>query len=291
MLRNLSNVAIIGAAGRMGRWLCRFLSSEGFTILANDIDDKGLSRLKVQVPDINICGLRECVVNSDLVIISVPIDSIEFVVRGISNYVRDDHLVIDICSIKELPVNIMHKYLRCNKLGTHPLFGPGIKSLKGKAVILTPVTNEELNLSLEIVNWLESRGAYGVLMSPADHDELVRLLIGIPHIVGILLARFLSKYDLSTFKVVKTPTFNFMLNYALAIVSGNLELSVNIHKYLNTADDLKKLVEMANDLPREISQRASDLIKELQEISAKFFKEGVVAGNPYDAMYSLFNSL
>ncbi len=109
--------------------------------------------------------------------------------------------------------------------------------------------------------------------------------------MGILLAKFLSRYDLSMFKVVRTPTFNFMLNYVSAILSGNLELSVGIHRYLNTTDDLRKLIEIASDLPGEISQRPNDLVKELHKISIKFFKEGVITGNPYEVMYSLFNSL
>lgn len=289
MLSGVRNVAIVGAAGRMGRWLCRLLVSEGFNVLANDVDMKGLMRLKEVIPDIRLCSLEECVSSSEVMIISVPINTFEHVVKELANHVQRDYVVLDVCSIKEMPVRIMHKYLRCLTLGTHPLFGPGAKSLSNRVVIMTPKSSEELELSLEIIDWLKSRNAYGVVMDPVEHDRLMRLLMGVPHMIAIILSKFLSRYDLSTFRLLKTPTFNFMMSYVAAVIAGNLEISVNIHRYLNTLDDLKELMSVAYELAEDIINKPHEVINELLTISNKFVKEGIDVNESYKVMYSILN--
>lgn len=288
----LKNVAVIGAAGRMGRWLCRFLSSEGFNVLANDIDLTGLSDLRSLNPNIELCSLAKCVLMSEVVILSVPINSFESVVKELKPYVRDDHLIIDICSVKKMPVEIMHKFLdKGIKLGTHPLFGPGSPSIKKKKVVLTPTTNEELSISSQIVEWLEERGSYSIIMDPAEHDRVMSTIMGVSHATGLILAKYLNNFDLNTLELLSTPTYNFMVKYSTAILSGNLDLYIQLQKYLEVDEELKKLVKIINDFINGVEENPNKILEEFIGIYNEFTNKGVDVRRSYNYMYKLYEEL
>lgn len=288
----MKNVAVIGAAGRMGRWLCKFLSNEGFNILANDIDPIGLADLRSLNPNIKPCSLAKCVLRSEVVILSVPINSFESVVKELKPYVRDDHLIIDICSIKKLPVEIMHRFLdKGIKLGTHPLFGPGSHSIEKKKIVLTPITNEELTISSQIVEWLEEKGGYGIIMDPAEHDKIMSTIMGVSHAMGLILVKYLSNFDLNILELLGTPTYNFMVKYSTAILSGNLDLYIQLQKYLKVGEELKKLIKIIDDFIKGVEGNPSKVLEEFIEVYKELTNRGVDIRRSYDYMYKLYEEL
>lgn len=286
------NVAVIGAAGKMGKWLCRFLLNEGFNVFANDLRIDELTKLKNSIPNINICSLEKCVTNSETVIISVPIDSFKSVIRELKPYVRDDQLVIDVCSVKKFPVTVMHSELKKGiKLGTHPLFGPGTKSINKKKVVLTPINEEEVNLASEIIKWLGERGCYGILLDPSEHDSLMTVMMGIPHAVGLILSKYLSGLDLNTLEFLNTPTYNFMMRYSTAILGGNLDLYISIQRHLEVSNELKKLSNMINDFASEVANEPEKALQEFLNIRRKVVNNGLSVSKSYELMYKLFEEL
>ncbi len=287
----LKNVAVIGAAGRMGRWLCKLLVSEGFKVLANDIDINKLLELKDLIREVEIHDLERCVRESDIILLSVPVESLEDVLKGVKPYVREDHIVIDICSIKKLPVDLMHKYLsRGVRLGSHPLFGPGALSLKGKKVVLTPTSNEEFRTSLEIIKWLEERGALGIVMDPLEHDLLMSKIMGISQAIGILVSMYLSDNDLKTFEILSTPTYNLMTTYATAILAGNLNLYISLQKYLGVEKELSRFKLLIEDFITAIKEDPN-ITNKLLRIREEFLKAGIDISKSYEVMYKVYEGL
>lgn len=287
----LKNVAVIGAAGRMGRWLCKLLVSEGFKVLANDVDINKLLELKDLIRGVEIHDLEGCVEGSDIILLSVPVESLEDVLKRIKPYVREDHIVIDICSIKKLPVDLMHKYLsRGVRLGSHPLFGPGALSLKGKKVVLTPTSNEEFRTSLDIIKWLEERGALGIVMDPLEHDLLMSKIMGISQAIGILVSMYLSDNDLNTFEILSTPTYNLMTTYATAILAGNLNLYISLQKYLGVEKELSRFKLLIEDFITAIKEDPN-IINKLLRIREEFLKAGIDISKSYEIMYKVYEDL
>jgi len=123
-------IAVIGGDGKMGRWLSGLLLEDGVKVIIADADEKSLvdagRRLEVDIADSNIDVLR----GVDCILLSVPIEGFEEVVREIGPRVRSEQVVIDITSTKERPVELMHRYIENGRvLGAHPLFGPGAASI------------------------------------------------------------------------------------------------------------------------------------------------------------------
>jgi len=275
----------------MGRWLCKLLVSEGFKVLANDIDINKLLELKDLIREVEIHDLERCVRESDIILLSVPVESLEDVLKGVKPYVREDHIVIDICSIKKLPVDLMHKYLsRGVRLGSHPLFGPGALSLKGKKVVLTPTSNEEFRTSLEIIKWLEERGALGIVMDPLEHDLLMSKIMGISQAIGILVSMYLSDNDLKTFEILSTPTYNLMTTYATAILAGNLNLYISLQKYLGVEKELSRFKLLIEDFITAIKEDPN-ITNKLLRIREEFLKAGIDISKSYEVMYKVYEGL
>jgi len=71
-------------------------------------------------------------------------------------------------------------------LGTHPVFGPGSNGVKHKAYILTPTNPAEKSLHKNSRTGCSERKAHVFVMSPKKHDELMSVVLGLPHFLGLV---------------------------------------------------------------------------------------------------------
>jgi prephenate dehydrogenase len=85
----------------------------------------------------------EAVVACDIVVMTVAISAMEETCRRMAPRLRPGQVVVDTCSVKVRPVEIMLKELpdSVEILGTHPLFGPdsGKNGIAGFKIVLCPV--------------------------------------------------------------------------------------------------------------------------------------------------------
>jgi prephenate dehydrogenase len=164
---------------------------------------------------------EEAVRQADAVILSLPIDRFETIVREIAPSVRHGQYVFDITSVKSRPVEIMHKYLGgCRVLGTHPMFGPGADGIAGQRFVLTPTDDAEESLAIQIRGYLDDRGAAVAIMSPAEHDELMSIVLGLSHFIALVSAdTLLSMGKLKESAGVSGTTYRLLLTLAEAVIS------------------------------------------------------------------------
>ncbi|MEM3641261.1 MAG: prephenate dehydrogenase/arogenate dehydrogenase family protein, partial [Candidatus Bathyarchaeia archaeon] len=119
-------VAIIGA-GKMGRWFASFFLKQGFSVVVSDKDNGKLLKIAEEL-NVETVSNVEAVEKADRIFVCVPIEHFEEVIAEIHTHIRQGQEILDICSLKERPVEIMHRYIKDGVvLGTHPMFGPGVK--------------------------------------------------------------------------------------------------------------------------------------------------------------------
>ena len=70
-------IAIIGGAGKMGRWLTRFFLEDGHEVIIADRDPEGLRQTGNEFNIPVHSTTAEAVKDADYVLLSVPIESVE----------------------------------------------------------------------------------------------------------------------------------------------------------------------------------------------------------------------
>ncbi len=96
-------IAIIGGSGKMGRWFASFLLKEGKEVILIGRNKERLLEVKQQL-GVEVSTGMEAVSTADLVVISVPVDSFEEVVRRLQPHLNPEQNIIDVTSVKVTPV-------------------------------------------------------------------------------------------------------------------------------------------------------------------------------------------
>ena len=235
-------IAVIGAAGRMGLWFTRFFVEQGASVLVSGRSKEKLLKIKEEL-DVEVADNVTAVKNADRVLICVPIESFEGVVKEIHSYVKPSQVVMDICSIKKFPVDAMHKYIKKGTtLGTHPMFGPDARSLKNQNFVLTPTNTKEKLLANEFKAWLEERKAKVSIMSPRKHDELMSVVLGLSHFVGMVACDTLtSRPDFAETKKVAGTSYKLLSTLAERVASQDPKFYASLQTNLPNIDEIESL--------------------------------------------------
>jgi len=287
-------IAIIGGAGKMGRWFAHFLLKDGKEVVISGRTQSKLLEVGREL-GVEVASTVEAIKKADAVLLSVPIESFEEVVREIAPHIRPGQMVIDITSIKVLPVETMHKYLKAGQiLGAHPLFGPGAKSIANQNFVLTPTTDEENALAQKIKGYLEARGARVSLMTPEEHDQKMALILGLSHFIAIVAADTLLSADKPRPpEPVGGITYKVLLTLVESVISENPELYASIQMSLPHVTEVEALfqrkvaewAELVRNKDRgEFVRRMKVLKEELEKTNPDF-------GKAYQDMYRLVSEL
>lgn len=235
----IKNIAIIGAGGEMGSWFCDFFSKEGIEVFASDRAQGKLKGLKVNLAKNNI----EAVKLANFILISVLLKDFENVILEIAPHLRKEQIVMDISSLKEKPVQIMRKFLKKNLiLGTHPLFGPGVKDTK-QNFVLTPTNSKEKFLAKDFGGWLRERGFNVIMLSPKKHDEAMAIILGLPHFIGLAAGSTLSKLDIKELKKIAGPSFNKLLDLVQNVAFSSPDFYSELHLNLPKINKIEETFE------------------------------------------------
>jgi len=236
------NVAVIGGTRGLGKWIAGFLKGEGFRVIITGRDrvtgENVSKKLGVEYCPDNVRAARD----SDIVIISVPIENTLDVIREVAPIMRRGSLLVDVTSVKEEPARLMEELAPegVDVLPTHPMFGPRIRSLAGQVVVLTPLRRSKW--VDRAVSFLKEHGARVLVTSPVKHDRMMSVVQVLTHFAYISIAltiRDLS-VDVRESRRFASPIYNLMLDTIARIVSQNPYLAYSIQVYNRYGEDVRK---------------------------------------------------
>jgi prephenate dehydrogenase len=284
--------AILGA-GKMGVWFAKFCKENGEQVILSSRKKEKLAKLGKEL-GVETADFVDAVKKADNVIICVSIDAFEEVVKKIAPSIREGQTVVDICSIKEQPVEIMHQHIKKGLiLGTHPVFGPGSPSVKHKAYILTPTNAKEQAFAEKYRGWLEEVGARVFMMSPKKHDELMSVVLGLPHFVGLVACDTLLEQPafLETKKVAGT-TYQMLLTLAEVTALENPELFSSLQFSLPKMEKIENLfIEKAREWLLLITQKDPKAIAaKMDGLMSKLMKKSRDYKRSYEIMYKMLEA-
>jgi prephenate dehydrogenase len=241
---NLKSVAIIGGAGKMGRWFTRFFVKEGFRVVVSGRTQSKLAKLKEDIPEIEVAKDNVAAVKDvDIVVISVLQQNFESIIREIRSYLKPRQIIIDITSVKETPVKIMHRYIKdCVTLGTHPVFGPSVTDYN-QNFILTPTNNKEKDFAVGFKKWLEERGFRVSVMSPKRHDHLMSTVLGLSHFIGFVTCETWLDMNLKELKKVSGTSFKTLFNLVDNVVHSDPDFYSELQMSFPDVDRIEERFE------------------------------------------------
>ena len=250
---------IVGGTGKMGRLFGSVLESHGFEVLVS-----GRSTALTN---------RRLAEKSDLVMVSVPIRSTVGVIGEIAPLLTGEQLLCDLTSLKGAPVKAM-LLSKAQVLGTHPLFGPTVSSLRNQTIILTPARCGTA-LSLRLPEIFREEGANLVVMTPEAHDRLMAVIQGLTHFGNLCMADAIRRTgtDLAAALEATSPVYRIQMGLIGRLLSQDanlygdmLQMNPFVPEVLSgfegAAADLHRRVE-SGDLPSfvEFFERVAEMYR------------------------------
>lgn len=180
-------IGIVGF-GRFGRLMARYLSLDRDVLVYNRTD-----RREEIVAAGAGCGTLEEVCRQPVVIVSVAISALESTLHTIAPLLKEGALVMDVASVKTLPVQWMERILpeHVSILATHPMFGPDSAqdSLSGRKIVLCPCRVES-DCYRKVKDYLSAKDLVIIESTPEEHDRQAAVSLCLTHFIGRSLAEF-----------------------------------------------------------------------------------------------------
>jgi prephenate dehydrogenase len=270
----LQQVAIVGAAGKMGSWFTSYFAQRGLDVSAYDINQKMLllkdsSKVEVQK------SLRQCVQDADLVLVCVPVQKTPQAIRECAKSKT-------FAALKKIPINL-------RPLCIHPMFGPGASKNEEARVLLVPVRNEKIEL--KIANEIFENANVKVLPDARQHDKSIAIVLGLTYFANMVFAKVISSANnISMLKQVSGTTFGLQSLIAesilteepdlvIALISENIYAKRYINQYLKEVAELARLA---------VQKDNKDLKDELQKVKSNMQKRQDLQQS-YNRMYEIFD--
>jgi prephenate dehydrogenase len=261
----LRQVAVIGAAGKMGTWFSSYFAQRGLTVSAYDTNQKKLSKSssKIKVKD----SLLECVQDADLVFVCVPVQRTPRAIKESAINMKNGAIIAEISSVKSKTFSALKNIPNdIQPLCIHPMFGPGASKDIKHRVLLVPVRNEKTEV--KIAKEIFENANVMVLPNAKQHDKLIGMVLGLTYFANIVFARLMSLSNISMLKQASGTTFRLQSLIAesilteepdlvIALIAENVYAKRYIDQYLEEAAALARLV---------ISNDSIDFRAELQKL-------------------------
>lgn len=171
--------------GRFGRFWANELKKD-FEIWAYSKSNKRKEAAKDGVQWVS----AEKILTAPTIYFCVPINLFGSVLKKITSHLHAGQVIIDTCSVKEMPAQLMEKYAPkgVEIIATHPMFGPdsGKGGIAGLPFVYYPLRVSKKTMDFWKKYW-KGRGLRLIELSPKEHDKQAAYSQGVAHYLARVL--------------------------------------------------------------------------------------------------------
>ncbi len=268
-------ITVIGAGGQMGQWFTKYFANKGFEVTGYDSENE-VSGKNVAVGN----SLVGSILKTDYVMLCTPTRRTPEIIRLIAKEMQRGTYLIDISSEKSKVASSLSKMpAKINPICIHPMFGPGVKTIKGQNIITVPI--RDAKKELDIVKSLFGEANF-VTIDAAEHDKRIAVILGLTHLINLVFASIISKNE----KVLLTErmsgtTFRVQKTLAESIMRESPEL---IETIIANPDIRKFAEELWKDIGRLITSVQESKTEEILQY-IKDCQERLAAHTDIDESY------
>ena len=219
----------------MGEWFVGFFEGHGWSV---DVSD----------PDADDTVPLEDADAYDVVVVAVPIEVTPDVIEEVASHMSDG-LLMDVTSVKEEPIEAMRAAPEdVEILGTHPMFGPTVRSMRGQTVIV--VRERVGELTERVVETFYEAGANVQETTAREHDEMMSVVQGLTHYSLVSIGGALERldFDVEDSRRFMSPVYEIVLDFVGRVLNQNPELYADIQMNQPVGDVHDALIETAEEL-------------------------------------------
>ncbi len=261
------SLSIVGGTGGMGRLFSKIFRSlvKEVAICSRTFEKakRIANNLKVSAWPIKRCA------EADIVLVSVPIEETYEICRNILREMNENSLLIELSSVKH---GIADRLSKVRELGVknieylslHPLFGPRIRSMKERRIVVIPVKSGPIGN--KVLKCLRNEGAMIVESEVEEHDKTMAIVQASHHFAFLTLLNMeeFLKVDLNKFRTESLKG----TEKTLKMIIENLDTILAIQKINPYAEDTrKKFIESAGIIGKMNSESENQIRKVINKYS------------------------
>lgn len=244
--RHALDIAIVGGAGAMGRWLGEFLDSAGHRVFV--VDPRAGRTEPLSFPSVEVASKE-----ADVLVFATPIALTAPLLRT-ALATGTDALMFDVLSVKAPIAKILVRSARYgrNVTSIHPMFGPSARTLSGRNLLIVRCGNPAADRAARAL--FEESALTLTEVPVAEHDRLMAESLGLSHAVNLLFLGALAESRLSPRKLRRVASTTFHRQASLA---GSVA---------HEGDELYLEIQAANPHSREVYTALEHRLRELRRI-------------------------
>jgi chorismate mutase/prephenate dehydrogenase len=239
---NERGVAVIGGRGRLGSWFVEFFRGHGYDVSSIDVGDQACP--------------KEVVSRNSILIFALPHRIAPSIIKEWGNVVGDDHLVVDLSSVKSRVFEVC-VHFSSEVLLLHPMWSPQVKSMSGQTMICCQEKEGYHRKKAEnLISLFQSADVRLSYLSVDEHDRIMSFIQVASHGMLVALGLAYSNSGLSIAKLAsaESPVYRMISSMIGRMLSHQSELYADIaieNPYgLEALSLVRKAIELVEDLVR-----------------------------------------
>lgn len=189
-------ITIIGSHGKMGQTFFQKFQEAGHSLTGIDLP----------FSEEELFAETE---KAELILFCIPAKTMEEMCKKLDGHISPSCILMDVTSVKVLPIKSMERHYKGPVIGTHPLFGP--RSLDYKKICLclgsyfAEMDEQKQKMKEDIFNLFVQIGCEPFYASADIHDKAMAALQGLNFVTNV--AYFALTANMPELKEFLTPSF------------------------------------------------------------------------------------
>jgi cyclohexadieny/prephenate dehydrogenase len=242
----------------------------------------------------NICtnvsnDIRQCVINSDLIIIATPLSTYKEIILSIKDSLKKNVILTDTGSVKKEVMKIIHNVnlTDVHWIPSHPIAGTEesgpsaghAKMFENRWCIISPPKNcaEQPVKSLKAL-W-EAIGSKVKIMTPEEHDKILSLTSHLPHAIAYNIVRtVMSVEDKLKHEVIQYSAGGLRDFTRIAASNPLMWRDIFLDNGENLSKGIDNFIEKLNELKKAVQEKNGDKLFQIFNSTKEVRKEIIKAG-------------
>jgi|TARA_B100001093_G_scaffold462496_1_gene477754 cyclohexadieny/prephenate dehydrogenase len=284
-------VSIIGC-GLIGSSILRVIQNKN---LAQEIKIFDLSKeVTTYLKKENICSnistdIRNCVKNSDLIIIATPLSSYKEIILSIKDDLKKGTILTDTGSVKKEVIKIIHNInlKDVNWIPSHPIAGTEESGPKAgyadmfekRWCIISPPSDSNAESIKILKSFWEAVGSKVKIMTPEEHDEILSLTSHLPHAIAYNIVRTVINVEDKLKQEVIQYSAGGLRDFT-RIASSNplMWRDIFLDNNENISKGIDNFIEKLQELKKALGDKNADKLYQIFNSTKEIRKEIIKAG-------------